>query len=359
MRFCHTGRLACYANVTHLWVSWNPGPDVPIGQGMPRIWTEGKVTMTSHRRLLHLLGLVFLVVALIPATVFAQQAMDDDDDSFILQVNRPVTVASGDMVDVVVVIDDDAVIDGQVTDTLVVVNGTATVNGFVTGDVIVAEGALVVNDGATVNDVTLFRSDMTENGTATVTGDVTEQDNYAAWGWGMTIFSVVFWIGTTIAILLAGLAIMALFGRQMDVAAQVISTRPLESVVSGLVTWILLPILAILTLVTIIGIPVGLGLLFVVIPLMALLGYMAAAYWLGLRIVAMANFGAGRYLSLVIGLVVLALVGAIPWFGGVITFFATLFGTGAFVWYIYRLRREPRPVPAPPAAPAAGGPAHA
>lgn len=313
--------------------------------------------MIPRRTPLRLLGLLFLLLALVPASVFAQQAMDDDSDSFIFQVNRPATVATGDMVDIVIVIDDDAVIDGQVTDTLVVVNGTATVNGFVTGDIIVAEGALVVNDGATVNDITLFRSEMTQGEAATVTGDVTEETSYTGFTWGLTIFSVVFWIGTTIAILLAGIAIMALFGRQMDVAVQTISTRPLESVVTGLVTWILIPVLAILSFITIIGIPVGLGLLFVVIPLLALAGYMAAAYWLGARVVTMTNISAGRYLSLVIGLVLLALVGAIPWLGGVVTFFATLFGTGALVYLLYRRRGERQATPVMP--PTVGGPVHA
>lgn len=315
--------------------------------------------MIPRRTPLRFLGLLFLLLALVPASVFAQQAMDDDSDSFIFQVNRPATVATGEMVDILVVIDDDAVIDGQVTDTLVVVNGTATINGFVTGDVIVAEGALVVNDGATVKDITLFRSDMTQAGTATITGDVTEQDSYTGFTWGLTIFSVVFWIGTTIAVLLAGLAIMALFGRQMDVAVQTITTRPMESVVTGLVTWILLPILAILTFITIIGIPVGLGLLFVVIPLLALMGFMVSAYWLGLRVVMMTNIGVGRYLSLVIGLVLLTLVGAIPWIGGVVTFFATLFGTGALVYLLYRRRQGSEPAPVMPAAPIVGGPAQA
>ena len=315
--------------------------------------------MIRRRKPLHLLGFIFLLLALVPASVVARQAMDDDDDSFILQVNRPATVLTGDMVDVVVVFDDDAVIDGQVTDSLFVINGTATVNGSVTGDIVVAEGSLVMNDGARANNVTLFRSDMTQTGTATITGDLNEEESYAGITWGLTIFSVVFWIGTTIAALLAGLAIMALFGRQMDLAVQTITTRPLESVVSGLVAGILIPVLAILTFITIIGIPVGLALVLVVIPLLALTGYMAAAYWLGLRVVTMTNLRAGRYLSLVIGLVLLAIAGAIPWLGGVVTFFATLFGTGALVYLVYRRRRGEQAAPVMPSAPTIGGPAHA
>lgn len=314
--------------------------------------------MIRRYRLPYLLGLFVLLFALLPASVLAQGATDDDD-SFILQVNRPATVATGDMVDVVVVIDDNAVIDGRVIDTLVVVNGTATVNGSVSGDIVVAEGSLVINDGATANNISLFRSDMTRADTATVTGDVNEESSYAGSGWGLTAFSVVFWIGTTIAILLAGFAIMALFGRQLDVAAQTISRRPMESVVSGLVTWVLVPVLAILAFITIVGIPVGIGLLIVVIPLLALGGYMVAAYWLGLRLVAMASLRWGRYLALLTGLVILALVNLLPWFGGVVTFIATLFGTGAIAYELYRSRRREEPPATAPTEPRMGGQAHA
>lgn len=315
--------------------------------------------MIPRRRPYSLLGLLFLLFALVPASVLAQQTMGDSDDSFILQVNRPAIVATGDMVNVVVVIDDSAVIDGQVTDALFVVNGTATINGSVTGDIVVAEGSLVINDGATANNISLFRSDMTRAGTATVTGDITEQSSYAAFGWGTALFSVVFWIGTTIALLLAGLAVMAIFGRQMDVAVRTINEHPMESALSGLLTWVLIPILAILSFITIIGIPVGIGLLIVVIPPLALAGYVAAAYWLGLRVVTMASLRWGRYVTLLTGLVILALVNLLPWFGGVITFIATLFGTGAIVYDLYRSRRREEPLATAPTGPTMGGQAHA
>ncbi len=97
----------------------------------------------------------------------------------------------------------------------------------------------------------------------------------------------------------------------------------------------------------------------VVIPLLALAGYMVAAYWLGVRVVAMANLRWGRYLALLTGLVILALVNLLPWFGGVITFFATLFGTGAIVYTLYRSRRREEPLPMAPAAPTVEGPAQA
>ncbi len=152
---------------------------------------------------------------------------------------------------------------------------------------------------------------------------------------------------------------MALFGRQLDVAVQTINRRPMESAISGLLTWVLVPVLAVLAFITIIGIPIGVGLLLVVIPLLAVAGYMVAAYWLGLRVVAMASLRWGRYLALLTGLVILALVNLLPWFGGVITFFATLFGTGSLVYTLYRSRRGEEPLMTAPTAPPVGGPAPA
>jgi hypothetical protein len=302
-----------------------------------------------NRGRLRYLGLLFLILALVPASLVAQASQDENnnDESFIFQVNRPVSIAADDTVDAVVVINDNAVIEGDVDDALVVVRGTATVNGNVSGDIFVVEGTLNLSESATVDNVTLVRSDLNRADGATITGDLEENANYSELGWGAAIFSIVFWIGLTIAILLASLLVMALFGRQIRQAAETITARPLETGVTGLATWVILPIVAILAFVTIIGIPVGLGILLVVMPLLGLMGYIVASYWLGAKLGSMMNLRVGPYALLIIGLVLLQLVGLIPWFGGLLAFIATLMGTGALVYYLWRARREPSAMTVP------------
>ena len=305
-------------------------------------------------------GLAFIALfMLLPASLAAQVSTDNDSDSFILQINQPASVESGQMIDGIVVFDDDIVVDGQVTDFLLVVNGTATVNGSVTGDIVVVEGALDLSETATVDNVTLVRSDMTRADGAMVTGEVSERSEYFSFGWGFTVFSILFWLGATIAMLLLTLLVVALMGRNLTRATETLAARPLESGITGLLAWLALPLLTLIAFITIIGIPVGFGMLFLVLPLLALVGYVVTASWLGNRVTMTFNVHVGRFLAVVIGAVILQVLGLIPWVGGIVVFLATIGGTGALLYMVYRSRREAGRVQATPVPPTIGGPVHA
>ena len=295
----------------------------------------------SHRRFsARALGLLFLLIALLPASLVAQTT-DGDDENIIFQYGRPITVAADDQVDNVVIVNDDATIDGEVSDTLVVVNGTATVRGNVTGNVFVFEGTLVLEESATVNDVTLVNSDLQRAEGATISGTLDEDANYTAVSDGFSVISVAFRIAVGIAILMLSLAMMALFGRPIQRAAETISTQPLASGVAGLGAWGALIMIGIIAFITIIGIPVSLGIFLVLIPFLALMGHIVASYWVGARLGGMLNLNIGPYLLFVIGLVLMQLISAVPWIGGLIVFVITLLGSGALVLYIWRARQQP------------------
>ena len=51
--------------------------------------------------------------------------------------------------------------------------------------------------------------------------------------------------------------------------------------VAGIVGSVVLPILAILATITVVGAPLGLGALFIVLPAMAFFGWIVAAIWVG------------------------------------------------------------------------------
>lgn len=294
-----------------------------------------------HGRFRWVLGLIALALVLIPASVIAQDGDSGDDDSVIVQVNRPLTLDTGDSVNVVVVVDDDAVIDGEVADALVIISGTATVRGTVDGDIFVYDGALVLEESATVDDVTLIRSDLTRAEGATVTGSLDEEADFTAFGAGFAWISIAFQIAIGIAILVISLVIMAFFGRPIQRAAALISTQPLPSAVAGLGTWIVLFIVAIVALVTIIGIPVSLGIFLFLMPILALMGHIVASYWVGSRLGGLMNLQLNPYLLFIIGLVVVQLVGIVPFIGGLIVFIVSLLGTGALVLYLWRARQSP------------------
>ena len=76
------------------------------------------------------LASLFIVFALLlPAIASADDGKEDN--GLTLRVTGDVTVAKGETVGAVVVIDGNATIDGTVTDSLTVINGTAIVTGTV------------------------------------------------------------------------------------------------------------------------------------------------------------------------------------------------------------------------------------
>lgn len=294
--------------------------------------------MVRRPRTLRLVGIVLLALLLAPATALAQAATEDSD-SFIVHVNTPTTVAAGQAMGSVIVIDDNAVVDGTVKDTLWVVNGTATVNGTVDGDVLMINGTLNLAAGSTVKNVTLIRSDLTRADGATVTGDINERSELVSFGWGEAIFSFVFWIGVTIVLLLAGLAFAAVGGHQLVESGHALTAHPLESFLTALATFILLPILAVIAIITLVGIPLGLVIFMVLIPLLVLLGYIVAGERLGEWLVTVTGARLGRYAAVLVGILALQVVGLIPVLGGLLVVLATFFGSGALVYRLYRQRR--------------------
>lgn len=140
-----------------------------------------------------------------------------------------------------------------------------------------------------------------------------------------------------LGMLAAGILLYLLFPGAVDGTQRAIREHPVRSILTGLALLFAVPPLAILLMATVIGIPVGLILL-TLYPLLILLGYLCAAFFIGRRAAdAMkqpAQLGTGRQaLFLVLALVVLSLVGWIPFLGGLILTLLLVTGIGAWaVW---------------------------
>jgi hypothetical protein len=172
--------------------------------------------------------------------------------------------------------------------------------------------------------------------------------------WGSLIFSFLFWLSFTIVILVAGI-LFAVFGaRQLVGAAAMLTGRPGPSVVTALVVWVGLPILAVLAFFTVIGIPLGIVTLVFLMPVLWFLGYLVAGTRLGLAIVRTPDpiVARGRLvLAAVAGLLIFQVVGLVPFIGGLIVFLAGWVGSGALIYLGYRGWTDRRPAGAvPPAA---------
>ena len=129
------------------------------------------------------------------------------------------------------------------------------------------------------------------------------------------------------------------------------------SVVTGLVTWIALPVVGVLSLFTIIGIFTGFAILGLILPLIWLFGYIVIGARLGLGIFKL--FGKDErsndrvVWATLVGLIVFQLIFLIPIIGSGVVFLAGILGSGAMIYRFIRAGRDSsaRSFTSPPATP--------
>jgi len=152
----------------------------------------------------------------------------------------------------------------------------------------------------------------------------------------VTVSRVLFMAGlTAIAVVL-----YLIFPRFTVRASHTIGSDPVRSLALGLLLFAAIPLLAILSMITILGIPLGI-IIFVCYSIALLVGFVLAAFYLG-DVGAQAFMGtdatkhAVRVLFLVLALGVLFLARHIPFIGALVIVVAVLLGLGAMSLYARR-----------------------
>ena len=153
-----------------------------------------------------------------------------------------------------------------------------------------------------------------------------------------------------LGVFVAGVLFTLAFPAYSARAADWIGREPLRSLGLGFVVLVCLPILGVLLLITIVGIPLAL-ILFMLYVLLLFLGWVTAALFVGRKGLALVRSSqpvttAWRIGALLAAVIALWLVGQVPIIGGWVTFAALVLGIGALVWQGW-----PRRSPAPPVAP--------
>lgn len=142
-----------------------------------------------------------------------------------------------------------------------------------------------------------------------------------------------------LSMLVAGALLYLLLPGAINGIQEAIRQYPARSLLAGIALLFAVPPVAILFMITVIGIPIGLTLL-ALYPVMLLLGYLAAAFFVGRRAAdAMkqpAQLGPGRQvLFLALALVILNLIVLIPFVGALLIFMALVVGIGGWGVWIY------------------------
>lgn len=273
---------------------------------------------------------------LVPAAVFAAEPGETNDD-FNLRVNGDFTLPAGESLDTLLVINGDATIAGTVREALIVINGTAEISGEVQGDTIVVSGNANLAASARIQDLTLIRSEVTQAPGALVGGDINHTSVLFSRGWAIA-FGILLWVGWTILVLVAG-AIWARFGgRQLRETVALMAERPGPTILTGIISAVLFPIVAILALITVVGIPTGLAILLLAIPAIVFLGHIVTGTWIGSMILSKQPLHerARPIAPALLGLAILQLVALIPGVGTGVTLVSGLWGGGAVVYHLVK-----------------------
>jgi hypothetical protein len=284
-------------------------------------------------------GVFSLLLLGLAAPAWAQDGQTSD--AFVV-LSGPADVPRGEQVGDLVVFHGSSTVDGTVNGSLTAFDAPVTISGRVTGDVVVFNGRVELASGANVTGDVVSQDDPIVASGATIGGTtrrVQTDVNWAGFGWAGAL---AWWLAVSVSTLLIGLALLWLVGRGATKIEDTGRTRIGPAIGWGLLAFFGLPILAILALVTIVGIPLGLGLL-AALALIYTLGYSATAWIIGRRILSRTAW----VVAFLLGWGILRVLALIPVVGGLIWFVAVIFGLGALTVTIWRARSTERAAQAP------------
>jgi cytoskeletal protein CcmA (bactofilin family) len=261
-------------------------------------------------------------------------------------------VPAGEIAGDVIVLDGTVRIAGRATGDVVSVGGPVRVSGRIDGDLITVSDRAVLGSTARVGGDLRYGDEapVLARG-ARVSGKISNEDwADAASGWGW-VSVLGWWLAITVSTLIVGALLVLLAPRALYAAALAVRERLGATILWGIAIAIGVPLLAVLALVTLVGIPFGVALLLASIPVI-LVAYATSTWLLGHRLLR--NRTASPWAALLVGWAILRLLALIPVVGALIGLAATIVGLGALTVALWRARR-----PAAPVAPAASRPAPA
>lgn len=220
---------------------------------------------------------------------------------------------------------------------------TVQIDGRITGDVHVRARNVAVGNGAIIDGNVIFETlnDPRIDVGATIRGQQTvtqpmpyriDRRNYLVTMAGAVLFGVG-------AGFVLGFVLLVAARQFVERAIGVIRDAPVSSAFVGLGVFVLVPLVATLIMVTIVGIPIGL-LMLLAFPFMVTTGLVLAAFGLSDRLMnsdRSSRSFLGRLLLLIVGLLIFAVIGLIPVLGFVVGILALLVGLGA----LWRALRNP------------------
>lgn len=275
-------------------------------------------------------------VLAIPGVALAQSS--DTSDGVLVRVKGDATLEAGEEAGTVVVVGGDLTMRGTAK-TVVVVDGTANIDGATIETLVVVQGEVFMTNGATVTgDVYIPNSDLNDDGSVEVSGDVVR--NYADFAAAFAFFGMIFIIGVGVASILSVLLMAGVAPGLIRRAEDVILEEFGKVALAGVFFWIVLPIAAALLLLTIVGTPTSLAVWFFVMPALAFVGYLVSAILIGHWVVDRDRSASHPYAAGAVGALILMAAGFIPFVGGLVGAAAVLVGAASLALLAWRSFRS-------------------
>jgi hypothetical protein len=206
-----------------------------------------------------------LLAALAPT---AARAQDTGGDGAVVQaedqivVSGSVNVQRGRVVGEVVVFHGSVTVTGVVQGDVVVIDGAITVSGQVSGTVVALNGPIRLAKSAQVGEQVLGSEAVEVADGATIAGGVGDHVAFTLRGTTAALGALLAPVAMTTSVLLLGLILLMLAPRGLDRAGAALLTAPLASCAWGLAVALAIPAVALALVVSILGLPLGLALMF-------------------------------------------------------------------------------------------------
>lgn len=247
----------------------------------------------------------------------------------------------------------DITIDGSVGGDVTIRGGEARIDGTITGNVDITAHEIRLGPKAVIEGTLKHRTaDLIVEPGATIKGEITALP-YDEEGMKKTAVTILLIASVVGLLILAGmgictLVVAGLFAGHMQATDRAIRSKFFSTLLIGLLATIGLPVLCVLFLATVIGIPLALVLLAFWLAVQPL-AFAGVAHATGMAI--RSGFGGeragttpgagGRIAYALLGLAILVVLGVIPFVGHIVWLLVGILGLGATVRELYRVLARP------------------
>jgi cytoskeletal protein CcmA (bactofilin family) len=287
-------------------------------------------------------ALLALLALAAPAAASAASTGAHADDAVVV-ISGDVTVHRGETVDGVYIANGDVRIAGRVHGNVVVLSGDALVSGTIEGDLLTADGRARLLPSAEVTGDLHYGSERPRIALdARVRGSIGKQEWPDVGGLFSWVGGFLVWLAVSVSTAVLGLLLLLISPRAADSIHRRTQERIGPVIAIGIAILIVLPIAALISAVTILGLPLALGIGLALLPL-GMVAYVVAAWALGRMILKPPR---QRALSFLAGIAIVRVAALVPFLGLLVDLAALVAGLGLIGAAIGAAREPTDPDPA-------------